>query len=200
MVSKWRQLLTRTKKKETSVKGHAFSDYTKTLLNVVGTLVKAIEQVRVENADVRNVELALKEVKLKKKELQDEVMTRLYGELSELRGMKSELDGKSGDVLASLAKIRKERDKVLERSAEKKGKGKGEDERSVVKELDEVIGNKEKEFLAIEEEIGEIEDKMEIKETMALSIGVRELCFIERECVKLVEDFYKEMKRKDFEG
>ncbi|PWA91797.1 ftsH extracellular protease family [Artemisia annua] len=200
-VSKWRQLLTRTKKKEPSVKSHEFSEYTKSLLNVVERLVKAIEQVRVGNADVKNVELALKEVKLKKKELQDEVMTRLYGELSELREEKSELDRKSGDVLASLAKVRKERDKVLERSAEKKGigKGKGEDEKAVVKELDEVIGSKEEEFMAIEEEIGDIEDKMEVKENMALSIGVRELCFIERECVALVEDFYKDMKRKDFE-
>nr|GEU39070.1 retrovirus-related Pol polyprotein LINE-1 [Tanacetum cinerariifolium] len=64
--------------------------------------------------------------------MQDEVMTRLYAELSELRRAKSELDRKSGDVLASLAKVRKEKDKVLETSAEKKGKGKGkgEDERS----------------------------------------------------------------------
>ncbi|GKG62384.1 hypothetical protein Tco_0634157, partial [Tanacetum coccineum] len=80
------------------------------------------------------------------------------------------LDRKSGDVLAALAKVRKEKDKVLETSAGKKGKGKGEDGMLVVKELDEVIGNKEKEFMAIEEEIGDIEDKMEVKETVALSI------------------------------
>ncbi|KAL8201414.1 hypothetical protein R6Q57_012753 [Mikania cordata] len=170
---------------------HEFSDYTRRLLETVSKLVRVIEEVRSNNGNLNIVNFALNDVKSKKKELQDELMSKLYAELSVLRGKKTELDRKSGVILGSMMKSKKERDKIVEKSGEKKAKD------QVVVELAEVISNKEKEFMVIEEEIGEIEDQMEIKETMALSIGVRELCFIERESTVLVENFIREMKRKD---
>ncbi|KAI3812339.1 hypothetical protein L1987_17046 [Smallanthus sonchifolius] len=181
----------KTKQGERNWNDHEFSGYTRRLLETVSKLVRVIEEIRSDNGDLNNVNVALQDVKLKKKELQDEIMSKLYAELSVLRGKKTELDRKSGEILDSMIKSKKERDRILESSGEKKGKDK------VLVELDEVISDKEKEFMLISEEIGEIEDQMSVKETMALSIGVRELCFIERESTLLVENFVREMKRKD---
>ncbi|XP_071702217.1 probable inactive ATP-dependent zinc metalloprotease FTSHI 5, chloroplastic [Rutidosis leptorrhynchoides] len=178
----------KSKQELSSSKDHEFSGYTRRLLETVSVLVRVIEEVRSNNGDLDNVKVALKDVKLKKKELQDEIMSGLYGELSVLRGAKAELDKKSGEILDSLMKSKREKDKVVEKSGVKD---------VAVMELDEVISNKEKEFMEVSEKAAEIEDQMEIKETMALSIGVRELCFIERESIALVENFVSEMKRKD---
>lgn len=182
----------RSKSKQggTNFKDHEFSDYTRRLLETVSGLVRIIEEVKSDNGDLKTVEVALKDVKLKKKELQDEIMNKLYAELSVLRGKKMELDRKSGEILDSMMKAKKERDKIFEKSGDKKAKD------QAVLELDEAISIKEKEFMEISEEIGDIEDQMSIKETMALSIGVRELCFIERESTVLVENFIRETKRK----
>ncbi|CAH1429973.1 unnamed protein product [Lactuca virosa] len=90
-------------------KDHEFSDYTRRLLETVSRLVRIIEEVSSGNGDLKNVEAALKDVKLKKKELQYEIMTRLYAELSVLRGKKMELDRKSGDILDSMMKSKRER-------------------------------------------------------------------------------------------
>ncbi|CAH1414735.1 unnamed protein product [Lactuca virosa] len=172
-------------------KDHEFSDYTRRLLETVSRLVRIIEEVRSGNGDLKNVEAALKDVKLKKKKLQDEIMTRLYAELSVLRGKKMELDRKSGDILDSMMKSKREKDRVLERGGKKTTK------EQVVAELDEIISYKEKEFMETSEETDEIEDQMLRRETMTLSIGVRELCFIERESITLVENFIRQMKQKD---
>ncbi|KAL9992706.1 putative peptidase M41, AAA+ ATPase domain, ATPase, AAA-type, core [Helianthus debilis subsp. tardiflorus] len=170
---------------------HEFSEYTRRLLETVSKLVRVIEEVRSGNGDLENVNVALNDVKLKKKELQDEIMSKLYAELSVLREKRTELDKKSGAILDSVMKSKRERDRVLNKGGDKKAKDR------VAVELDEVISEKEKEFMVISEEVGEIEDQMSVKETMALSIGVRELCFIERESSVLVENFVREMKRKD---
>ncbi|XP_076950574.1 putative inactive ATP-dependent zinc metalloprotease FTSHI 5, chloroplastic [Bidens hawaiensis] len=168
-------------------KDHEYSDYTRRLLETVSKLVRVIEEVRADNnGDLNDVNSVLKDVKSVKKELQDEIMSNLYQELSVLRETKAVLDRKYIEVFDSVVRFKKQRDRVLD----KKGK-----DRAVV-ELDEVISNKEKEFMVVSEEVDEVEDQMEIKETMALSIGVRELCFIERESSVLVENFVKEMKQK----
>ncbi|KAI3698633.1 hypothetical protein L2E82_42328 [Cichorium intybus] len=172
-------------------KDHEFSDYTARLLETVSRLVRIIEEVRSGNGDLKNVEAALKDVKLKKKELQGEIMTRLYAELRVLRGKKMELDRKSGDILDSIVDSKKEKDKVLDKSWEKTTKD------QVLKKLDETISNKEKDFMEISEETDEIEDQMSRRETIVLSIGVRELCFIERESIALVDNFIQQMKQKD---
>lgn len=175
-------------------KDHEFSEYTSRLLETVSGLVRVIEEVRSDNGDLKNVEVALKDVKLKKKELQDELMSRLYAELRDLREIKIELGRKSGEILDSMMKFKRDRDKILEKA----GKKDSGDQAKMV-ELEEMINIKEKEFDGISEEIGEIEDQMLRRETLALSIGVRELCFIERESMVLVENFIRKMKQKDTE-
>ncbi|KVH95811.1 AAA+ ATPase domain-containing protein [Cynara cardunculus var. scolymus] len=182
----------KSKQRVSNWKDHEFSEYTRRLLETVSGLVRVIEEVRSANGDLENVEVALKDVKLKKKELQDEIMSGLYAELRELRGNKLELDRKSGEILDSMMKSKRERDMILEKGGKMEAR-----EQTQVAELDEMISNKEKEFYGISEEIGEIEDKMLRRETMALSIGVRELCFIERESMVLVENFIRKMKQKD---
>lgn len=175
-----------------SWKDHEFSEYTRRLLETVSGLVRVIEEVRSDNGDLKNVEVALNDVKLKKKELQDEIMSRLYAELRDLRENKTELDRKLGEILDFMMKSKRDGDKVLEKGGKKEARNQTE-----VAELNEMISNKEKEFDGISEEIGEIEDQMLRRETMALSIGVRELCFIERESMVLVENFIRKMKQKD---
>ncbi|KAJ9549345.1 hypothetical protein OSB04_021888 [Centaurea solstitialis] len=175
-------------------KEHEFSEYTGRLLETVSVLVRVIEEVRLGNGELKSVEVALQDVKLKKKEVQDELMKRLYSELWELRAPKLELERQAAEILDSVMKAKKERDKILEKSGKKEARDLAE-----VARLDEMISNKEKEFDGILEEVGKIEDQMFRRETMALSIGVRELCFIERESMVLVENFIRKMKQKDID-
>jgi hypothetical protein len=61
------------------------------------------------------------------------------------------------------------------------------------------MGELEKNYNEILEKIDEITDLISRKETMALSYGVLEVVFIERECEQLVERFKQEMKEKELE-
>ncbi|KAL4354390.1 hypothetical protein GQ457_06G018340 [Hibiscus cannabinus] len=56
-----------------------------------------------------------------------------------------------------------------------------------MEKLEEGIEKMEEEYNGIWERIGEIEDEILRRKTTSLSIGVRELCFIERECEELVQ-------------
>ncbi|PPD87852.1 hypothetical protein GOBAR_DD15213 [Gossypium barbadense] len=119
-------------------------------LSVVSELLSRVEEVRTGNGDVKEVGQVLKAVKVKKEELQREIMKGLYREFRELKREKEELEKKAEEIV----------DKAVKR-------------------------------------IGEIEDEILRRETTALSIGVRELCFIERECEELVQRFNNQMRRKE---
>ena len=73
-----------------------------------------------------------------------------------------------------------------------------ENENARMKELEESVGVMEDEYNGVWERVGEIEDRISREETVALSYGVREINFIERECEQLVERFKREIKNKDF--
>ncbi|XP_022719027.1 probable inactive ATP-dependent zinc metalloprotease FTSHI 5, chloroplastic [Durio zibethinus] len=179
----------RVRKKEAEKKGtlrrneHEFSDYTRRLLEVVSRLLRRVEGVRSGNGDVKEVGEVLKAVKVKKEELQGEIMRGLHGQLMELKKQKAELEKRAVD---EVAKVGKKKGKVVSGRGGK-GKGKGKD---IVEKLE------EEEYNGMWERIGEIEDEILRRETTTLSIGVRELCFIERECVELVKRFNSEMSRK----
>ncbi|XVF57066.1 hypothetical protein PTKIN_Ptkin06aG0173700 [Pterospermum kingtungense] len=163
---------------------HEFSDYTRRLLEVVSRLLRRVEEVRNGNGDVREVGEMLKAVKMKKEELQGEIMRGLYIELGELKREKEELEKRAEEIVDKATKM-----------GRKKGKGKGK-KKDTVEKLEEEMERMEVEYSGMWERIGEIEDEILRSETTALSIGVRELCFIERECEELVQRFNSEMRQK----
>ncbi|KAG4122252.1 hypothetical protein ERO13_D11G255200v2 [Gossypium hirsutum] len=178
---------------------HEFSDYTRRLLEVVSELLSRVEEVRTGNGDVKEVGQVLKAVKVKKEELQREIMKGLYREFRELKREKEELEKKAEEIVDKAVKVGSEKEKVMSgRGGKGKGKGKGQGQgRNTVEKLEEGIERMEEEYSRIWERIGEIEDEILRRETTALSIGVRELCFIERECEELVQRFNNQMRRKE---
>ncbi|GMP92514.1 hypothetical protein CsSME_00042709 [Camellia sinensis var. sinensis] len=188
----------RAKSKEKVVlknKDHEYSDFTRRLLGTLAGLIRNIEEDRLGNGDLKAVEVALREVKLKKRELQEEIMNGLYAELRELKGEKEKLVKQSEEILDLVSKAKREQESLL-----RSGGDDGEEAKERIAKLEEEMESGEKEYNGIWEKVGEIEDRILRRETMALSIGVRELSFIERESVLLVENFKREMRRQSKES
>lgn len=167
-------------------KDHEYADYTRRLLETVSNLLKIVEEVRGGNGDVKRAKLALKAVKMRKEELQDEIMSGMYTELRELRLEKEKLVKRVGKIIDEVLMVQTEIESL---KGEKVG----------AEELLDMIGTMEREYDELWERVGEIDDKMLRRETVAMSIGVRELCFIERECEELVKRFSREMRRRSIE-
>ncbi|CAL2269646.1 unnamed protein product [Prunus armeniaca] len=176
--------------KEVNSKGHEYSKYTKRLLETVSVLLKSIEEVRRGNGDVKLVEAAWKAVREKKEELQEEILDSLDGELRELRRDKQVLVKRSDDVFAEVVKVKRDLDKLVGNVGKEKVKERAEWR----------LGRLEEEYNEVWERVGEIEDRILRRETSAMSFGVRELCFIERECEQLVQSFTRQMRRKGTES
>lgn len=168
-------------------KGHKYSQFTRRLLVAVSQLLKIIEEAR--NAGKEDfaaaVEEGLKEVRRTKTALQEEIMDGLYSELKVLKGEKEVLMNRSEEIVGKSFKLRREEQGLM-----KKAKGGGEK----LQRLREEMRGLEKEYNDIWERIGEIEYLIERKESIALSIGVRELLSIERECEALVKNFLSELR------
>ncbi|ESR50705.1 hypothetical protein CICLE_v100305691mg, partial [Citrus x clementina] len=124
---------------------------------------------------------------MRKEELQDEIMSGMYTELRELRLEKEKLVKRVGKIIDEVLMVQTEIESL---KGEKVG----------VEELLDMIGTMEREYDELWERVGEIDDKMLRRETVAMSIGVRELCFIERECEELVKRFSREMRRRSIES
>ncbi len=171
-----------------SLKGHKYSDYTRRLLEVVSGLLRSIEEVRRGNGEIKEVEVAWEVVKSKKEELQVGIMNELYVELRELRRERGMLAKRGEEIVDEVVKAKNEQERLVKK-AEDKGKERAQ-------RLEESVRGLEEEYNMAWEMIGDIEDQIARKETMALSFGVRELCFIERECEQLVARFTREMRQK----
>ncbi|KAI3453265.1 hypothetical protein Pfo_009928 [Paulownia fortunei] len=172
---------------ENEEKGHPYSHYTRRLLEAVSRLLKIIEEAKDAGKKdfATNVEEGLKEVKMTKRALQEEIMNGLYAELRVLKAEKEKLMDRSEEIVEKVFKAKREEESLM-----RKAKGGGDR----IEKFREGRRSWEKEYNDISERIGEIEDLITRKETMALSIGVRELLFIERECEALVESFLREMR------
>lgn len=172
-------------------KGHEYASCTRRLLETVSFLLRSVEEVRRGNGgDLRQVEAALKAVKAKKEELQSEVMNGLYAELRELKRDKERLEKRAEEIVDEVVKTKREYDKSFGKKGNERGGG-------VRKEkLEGSLRRLEEEYNWIWERVGEIEDRIFRKETVALSFGARELSFIESECEQLVQNFTREMRRK----
>ncbi|KAJ9180003.1 hypothetical protein P3X46_008312 [Hevea brasiliensis] len=179
------------KKKEREVneeshsKGHEYSDYTRSLLEEVSWLLKCIEETRRGNGSLEEVRLALKAVKAKKEGLQGQIMEGLYSEEGELKKEKLSLENRAEEIMDEAVKVRREYENLV-----------GSAEKESMQELEERMRVIEEDYSRVWDRVGEIEDAILRRETMAMSLGIRELCFIERECEELVKRFNQEMRRK----
>ncbi|KAM7484822.1 hypothetical protein LguiA_000831 [Lonicera macranthoides] len=173
-------------------KGHEYSDYTSRLLETVSVLLRTIEEVSCGKGDEYDVEVALEEVKSKKQELEDEIMSRLYAELSVLQGKIKRL------IKRSVAILEREAEAEGELESRLREEGDNEEEKKV---LEEEMERGENEYDEVLDKIDEIEDEIRRRETIALSIGIRELSSIQRECELLVESFTQNFwRRKDIDS
>lgn len=166
-----------------------YTDYARRLLETVSGLLRSIKEVDSGNGDVEDVKVALKKVTLKKKELQDEIMSGLYEKLTVLKEETKALTDKSKEIHENVLTTKEKKESLEEENAK---------EQIMNLEVEMSIG--EKEYNAILEKIDEIEDEMLRREAMALSIGIREVSFIERESKLLVENFTRNLGQKKFEG
>ncbi|KAK4423260.1 putative inactive ATP-dependent zinc metalloprotease FTSHI 5, chloroplastic [Sesamum alatum] len=173
---------------ENEEKGHEYSRYTRRLLEDVSRLLKVIEEAKNAGKEdfATNVEEGLEQVKTTKRALQEAILNGLHAELKTLKGEKEELMDRSEKILDKVSKVLREEENLM-----RTGKGGGD---RIERLRDERMSLEEK-YNDIWERIWDIEDLIARKETMAFSIGVRELLFIERECEALVEDFLREMRR-----
>ncbi|RZS04559.1 hypothetical protein BHM03_00034907 [Ensete ventricosum] len=169
-----------------TLKDHEFSEYTRKLLADVSILLQRIEEVKSSRGDMDGVREALKAVKNKRKEVQEEVLGKLNLELRELQREKMELVKRSEDVMNSALK---RQDKL----SRKKGVGAGV--RKNVQALENDLIAAEKEYSDLLEKVGDIEDRILRRETLTFSIAIRELSFIERESELLVERFGRRLKQ-----
>ncbi|KAG1330897.1 putative inactive ATP-dependent zinc metalloprotease FTSHI 5, chloroplastic [Cocos nucifera] len=174
--------------KDERFKDREFSDYTQRLLAVVSVLLQRIEEVKSSKGDMDGVREALKEVKRKKEEIQEEVLEKLNSELRELKREKEELTYRSGEVLDSALAARKERDRLL------KSEGEGDEVEENVERLENSMSVAEKAYNELWEKIWEIDDTILGRETLTYSLAIRELSFIERESELLVERFSQRVR------
>ncbi|KAK2972761.1 hypothetical protein RJ640_019409 [Escallonia rubra] len=182
---------TREKEEESSRKGHEYSNCTRKLLETVSELIRVMEEVRSDNGDVKKVEVALRNVKTRRKELEEEILSGMYAELRVLKGEKEVLMSRSDEILDAVGWAKREREGLL------RNQGGGEEGNERAAKLEEEVIEGEKEYNEVWEKIGKIEDAILRRETLALSVGVRELSFIQRESELLVEGFKRKMRETD---
>lgn len=163
-------------KEGSSYRGHESSDCTRKLLETTSLLLRSLDEARGGSGGEKQVAAAMAAVKVKKAEMQKEVMDRLYAELSEMKEDKKKLKARLEEIMAEAESLGKETGSESER--------------------EDRLGRLQEEHNWIMERIGEIDDRIMRRETSTFSFGVRELNFIERECEQLVQGFKKEMRRK----
>jgi len=183
-------------KKKEKKNQHEYYDCTQKVLETVTSLLRTIEEVREGNGDFEDVKRALEFVKLKKDEMEREILERMHPVLMDLKEELRLLKIKEGEISWEMAEVTREYRNLIRREMEMMDKVVNEVEKKV---LDKRMGELEKKWNEILVKIDEMEDVISRKETAALSYGVLEICFIERECEKLVERFKLEIKQKKIE-
>ncbi|KAK4799841.1 hypothetical protein SAY86_025206 [Trapa natans] len=164
-------------------KEHGSSSSTRRLLETVSAVLRCMEDIKRGNGSVEGLEAAMKAVKVKSAELQDEIMGVLYEDLRALRKEKEGLVKRSEEILDEALKLERGYKKLAVKGDKVK-----------VAKVEEKLGKLDEEYSDIWESVGEVDDMISRKETFALSIRVREIRFIEGECEALVEKFKVELQ------
>lgn len=174
---------------------HEYSGHTQRLLESVSGVLKVMKEVRDGESGIKDLEVALKEVKLKKYEIQSEIMSRLFAEVRKFGKKKEKLIERADKVLIAVLNAKREQDKLLISLRVTRGDDpEDENVRERIGRLVERLDNGEKEYNELQEKLEEIEEQKSRMETMVFSIGVRELSFIEKECELLVQRFILEIR------
>jgi hypothetical protein len=161
---------------------HEYSVYTRRLLEAVSKLLRTMKEVRSVDEDLWKVGAALNEVKLKSKELQEEIKNLLDAELSAC-------SGQQGMLLDKIRQIEKaEQGLILSWMNASFNEDVGK-----VGELEEEMCKCEIEYNETLDEIDKLEAEFKRRETMSLSIGIRELSFIQRESELLFESYIRNL-------
>lgn len=162
------------------VRGHEYSNCTKRLLEKVAVVLRCMDEIRRGEGAVKELEVAMKAVRLEKRQLQDEIMRGMYEELRQLKRKKEGLIKRSEEIVDEVTRAKRENEKTAAEGGE----------------FEEALSKLEDEYDRVWERVGDVEDSITRREMVAMSIGVREICFIERECEALVERFKREIRRK----
>jgi hypothetical protein len=166
------------------------------VVETVPSLLRTIEEVRKGNGDIEDVNGALEFVKLKRDEMEREILERMHPVLMDLKEELRLLQIKEGEISWQMAEVNREYRKLMGWEMDMKDNVVNELEKKV---LDKRMVELEKKWNEILVKIDEMEDVISRKETVALSYGVLEICFIEKECENLVERFKQEIKQKKIE-
>jgi len=183
-------------KKEEKKNQHEYSDCTQKVLETVQSLLRTIEDVRKGKGDFEDVKRALEFVKLKKDEMANEILEKMHPVLMDLKEELRLLKIKESKISWQMAEVNREYRNLIRSEMDMMDNVVNEVEKKV---LDKRMGELENKWNEILVKIDEMEDVISRKETVALSYGVLEICFIERECEKLVERFKQEIKQKKIE-
>ncbi|XP_045809012.1 probable inactive ATP-dependent zinc metalloprotease FTSHI 5, chloroplastic [Trifolium pratense] len=180
---------------------HEYSDCTQRVLKTVPRLLKSIEEARKGNYDIEDVERALTVVAFESDEVKREIVERMHPGLIDLKEELRLLEMKELEITEQMEDVKREYDRLKEKELDGGEKLKGnvvnEVEKKMLETRMEELENKCNEILG---EIDEMKDLISRKETMALSCGVLEVVFIEKECEQLVERFKQELKDKKLES
>jgi hypothetical protein len=171
------------------------------VLNTVPRLLRNIEETRKGNYDIKEVDHALKAVIYKADVAKREIVERMHPVLMDLKEELRLLEIKELEITEQMEDVKRDYDRLKEKELDGGEKLKGNVVNNEVEKnmLLTKMGELEKKYNEILEKIDEIKDLISRKETMALSYGVLEVVFIERECEQLVERFKQEMKEKELE-
>ncbi|KAI5398282.1 probable inactive ATP-dependent zinc metalloprotease FTSHI 5, chloroplastic [Lathyrus oleraceus] len=183
-------------KKKVKRNTHEYSDCTKRVLETVPGLLRSIEEARKGDADMEAVRRALDVVRLEKEKSEREILERMHPQLMDLKKELQKLELREVEISGKIEAVKREYDR-LTGSELVVGKVVNEVEKKMLEQsMVELVKN----YNEISEKIGEVEGVISRKETVALSYGVLEVLFIERECEQLVERFKQEVKQKEFES
>ncbi|GER55113.1 ATP-dependent zinc metalloprotease FtsH [Striga asiatica] len=180
---------------ENEEKGDKYPAHTRRLLGVVSKLLNTIQEAKdgkIEDTMVNSVKEGLNEVKTTKRALHEEIIEGLISELKVLNAEKEELIDRCEEIVNKELNLKWEEESLMTKA--KDGSVAGGDR---VEKLREGRRSLEREYNDALDRIGKIENLIVREETVALSIRVRELIFIEGECEAVVESFLKEIKGRE---
>ncbi|CAN1345877.1 Probable inactive ATP-dependent zinc metalloprotease FTSHI 5, chloroplastic [Linum perenne] len=168
---------------KSNLKQHRYSYFTRLLLREVSKgLLTCVKEVRNGSRDVKELKAALKEVKELKEKLQKQIKQKMIPETKELRTRKRRLVIHLNSIVDKGEKLKAEVENVRNRKER------------ITDDLRKRIENVEKEYGEAWEMVEGVDNAILKEETMAMSFGVGELCFIERECEELVKKVTEEVK------
>ncbi|KAJ4810110.1 ATP-dependent zinc metalloprotease FtsH [Rhynchospora pubera] len=189
-------------KKQNSSNEHEFSVYTERLLDCVPILENRIKEVIEEKGDMGLVQEALKEVRKRGNEIQKKILHNLWKELEQLGNEKVQCLTKAEMMLEKVLPVREELGKLVRREKVTAGESKAEvaiKERQRIVELERRLEGLEREYNGLIEKAEDFNQKIEMRERFTISVGMREILFVERECEELVGKLNQSLKQKELD-